>query len=72
LSQSVGVVAVGEPMETVLLAAHLWRYRDKPGADWFLASLASQTVMSLAYGVRLLVFDPHRSGGRWRSSSRRR
>jgi len=43
---------------TVLLAAHLWRYRDKPGADWFLASLASQTVMSLAYGVGLLVFDP--------------
>ena len=41
-----------------LLARHLWRYRGKPGANWFVASLACQTCWSLAYGVALLTFDP--------------
>ncbi|WP_415379612.1 histidine kinase N-terminal 7TM domain-containing protein [Halosimplex sp. TS25] len=41
---------------TVLLVRYLWRYRDKPGADWFLASLSFQTVWSVAYGVALLTF----------------
>ncbi|WP_436925380.1 histidine kinase N-terminal 7TM domain-containing protein [Halosimplex amylolyticum] len=41
---------------TVLLVRYLWRYRDKPGADWFLASLGCQTLWSVAYGVALLTF----------------
>ncbi|MFC7197023.1 histidine kinase N-terminal 7TM domain-containing protein [Halosimplex aquaticum] len=41
---------------TLLLIRYLWRYRDKPGADWFLASLGFQTVWSVAYGVALLTF----------------
>jgi len=49
------VAAVG----SALLARHLWTYRDKPGADWFVASLASQAVWSGAYGFALLVFDPY-------------
>ena len=49
------VAAVG----SALLARHLWTYRDKPGADWFVASLACQAVWSGAYGFALLVFDPY-------------
>ena len=43
---------------TVFLIRYLLRYRGKPGADWFLASLSAQTVWSVAYGVALLVTDP--------------
>ena len=43
---------------SVGLVAYLWRHRGKPGANWFLASLASQALLSLAYGVALLVSNP--------------
>jgi len=43
---------------TVALVAYLRRHRGKPGADWFLASLSCQGLMSLAYGVALLVANP--------------
>lgn len=43
---------------TAGLLRYLWRYRTKPGADWFLASLACQALWSGTYGVALLVFDP--------------
>ena len=43
---------------TALLVAYLRHYRGKPGANWFLASLTSQALLSLAYGVALLVSDP--------------
>jgi len=41
---------------TLLLVRYLWRYRGKPGADWFLASLGAQATWSAAYGVALLTF----------------
>ncbi|WP_135364842.1 histidine kinase N-terminal 7TM domain-containing protein [Halosimplex halophilum] len=41
---------------TLLLIRYLWRYRGKPGADWFLASLGAQATWSLAYGVALATF----------------
>jgi signal transduction histidine kinase len=47
---------------TLALVAYLWRYRGKPGADWFLLSLGFQTVWALAYGVALLTTTP---GLRW-------
>jgi len=43
---------------SLVLAAYLWRYRDKPGADWFVASLASQACWSGAYALALVTFDP--------------
>jgi len=43
---------------SVGLVAYLWRHRGKPGANWFLASLASQALLSLTYGVALLVSNP--------------
>ncbi|QPV64669.1 PAS domain-containing protein [Halosimplex litoreum] len=46
---------------TLLLIRYLWRYRGKPGADWFLASLGAQATWSLAYGVALVtVAEPVR------------
>ncbi|QLH80552.1 histidine kinase N-terminal 7TM domain-containing protein [Halosimplex pelagicum] len=41
---------------TALLVRYLWRYRGKPGADWFLASLSAQATWSLSYGVALVTF----------------
>jgi len=43
---------------SLLLARYLWAYRDKPGADWFVASLSSQAVWSGAYALALVTFDP--------------
>jgi len=43
---------------TVLLIRYLRRYRGKPGAEWFLASLSFQTVWSVGYGAALLTFAP--------------
>ena len=34
---------------------YLFRYRDKPGARWFMAALAAQAVFCLAYAAGLLV-----------------
>ncbi|ELZ29121.1 PAS/PAC sensor signal transduction histidine kinase [Halosimplex carlsbadense 2-9-1] len=41
---------------TLLLVRYLRRYRGKPGADWFLASLGAQATWSAAYGAALLTF----------------
>jgi len=43
---------------SLLLARYLWAYRDKPGADWFVASLTAQAGWSAAYALALLTFDP--------------
>jgi len=43
---------------TVALVAYLRRHRGKPGANWFLASLTCQALMSFAYGVALVVANP--------------
>jgi signal transduction histidine kinase len=43
---------------TLVLLWTLRRYRDAPGANWFLLTLVAQSVWCLSYGVSLLVFDP--------------
>jgi nitrogen-specific signal transduction histidine kinase len=43
---------------TLVLARYVVRYRDQPGATWFLGVLAAQALWCVAYGVGLLVFDP--------------
>jgi len=42
---------------TLALIARLWRYREKPGATWFLLSLVCQALWSVSYAVSLFVFD---------------
>jgi len=43
---------------SLALARFVVRYRDQPGATWFLGVLAAQALWCFAYGVGLLVFDP--------------
>ena len=57
----VGWPAVGSLAAGVGSLALLWfvlRYRDRPGATWFLGVLSAQALWCFAYGVGLLVFDP--------------
>jgi signal transduction histidine kinase len=54
--------SLGASVGTVGLVRYLWQYRDKPGADWFLASLACQTLWTGCYGLALFVPAP---GVRW-------
>jgi len=42
---------------TLYLIGRLWRYREKPGATWFLLSLGCQATWSVSYAASLLVFD---------------
>jgi len=51
------VASLASGVGTVALIARLWRYRDKPGATWFLLSLACQALWSVSYAASLLVFD---------------
>jgi signal transduction histidine kinase len=37
---------------------YLWPYREKPGARFFVATIACEALWALSYGVALLVFDP--------------
>lgn len=53
---AVGSLAAG--VGSLALARFVVRYRDQPGATWFLGVLAAQTLWCFAYGVGLLVFDP--------------
>lgn len=41
---------------TLALSSHVWRYRGKPGANWFLVALAVQALWCFSYGLSLLVF----------------
>lgn len=50
--------SLGAAGGTIYLLSRLRHHRDSPGADWFLAVLAAQTVYTLAYGVGFLVTDP--------------
>lgn len=40
------------------LVAYLYRYRGKPGATWFMASLSMQGLWCLAYSIGLVVAIP--------------
>jgi signal transduction histidine kinase len=53
---AVGSLAAG--VGSLALARFVVRYRDQPGATWFLGVLAAQALWCFAYGVGLLVFDP--------------
>ncbi|MHB9286653.1 histidine kinase N-terminal 7TM domain-containing protein [Halobacteriales archaeon Cl-PHB] len=52
----VGSIAAG--LGTLFLLLQIRTYRDKPGANWFLVSLAGGTVWCFGYAGALLVFDP--------------
>jgi signal transduction histidine kinase len=52
------VGSVAAAVGTLALARCVARYRDRPGATWFLGVLAAQSLWCLAYGAGLLVFDP--------------
>jgi len=53
---AIGSLAAG--VGTLALARFVVRYRDRPGATWFLGVLAAQALWCFAYGLGLLVFDP--------------
>jgi signal transduction histidine kinase len=50
--------AVGTSLGSAGLIRYLWQYRDRPGADWLLGTLACQTLWSGCYGVSLFVVAP--------------
>lgn len=52
------VGSLGAAGGTLYLLSRLRHHRDSPGADWFLAVLAAQTIYTLVYGVGFLVTDP--------------
>jgi PAS domain S-box-containing protein len=52
------VVSLLAGFGTLYLIRRLWRYRAKPGAQWFLASLGCQAVASFVHAGALLTFDP--------------
>ncbi|MFC7214744.1 histidine kinase N-terminal 7TM domain-containing protein [Saliphagus sp. GCM10025334] len=43
---------------TLVLVGYLWKYRNEPGAYWFLLTLSCQAVWCFAYACALLVYDP--------------
>jgi nitrogen-specific signal transduction histidine kinase len=43
---------------TLVLARYVARYRDRPGATWFLGVLFAQSVWCSAYAAALVTFDP--------------
>jgi PAS domain S-box-containing protein len=51
-------VSLAACLGTLYLIWRLWPYREKPGAQWFLASLGCQAVASIAHAGALLSFDP--------------
>jgi signal transduction histidine kinase len=53
---AVGSLAAG--VGSLALARFVLRYRDRPGATWFLGVLAAQALWCFAYGFGLFVFDP--------------
>lgn len=52
----VGSIAAG--LGALWLLNYLTRYRERPGAIWFIGNLASVSVFCLSYGASLVVFDP--------------
>jgi len=52
------VASIAAGLGSFALAWYLTRHRGRPGATWFMGSLAAQGVWALAYGVGLLTFDP--------------
>ena len=53
---AVGSLAAG--LISVGFIQFLWSYRRKPGARFFIATIACEALWSFAYGAGLLVFDP--------------
>ena len=52
------VGSVGSGLGSLYLLAQLREHRGKPGADWFVATIATITVWCGSYAVATLVFDP--------------
>ncbi|MFC6863506.1 histidine kinase N-terminal 7TM domain-containing protein [Halomicroarcula sp. GCM10025817] len=48
----------GSGVGSLYLLAQLRDHRGKPGADWFVATIATITVWCVAAGIGALVFDP--------------
>lgn len=54
----VAMLPIGSASMLFGLVWYLWKHRGKPGANWFIATLAVQGVWCLTYAVALLVADP--------------
>jgi PAS domain S-box-containing protein len=50
--------SLGAAGGTVYLVSRLLRYRDSPGANWFIAVLVTQVLYTTIYGVGFLLTDP--------------
>ncbi|MDZ7702210.1 MAG: histidine kinase N-terminal 7TM domain-containing protein [Halobacteriales archaeon] len=52
------VVVLGAGLVSAGFIRYLWPYRDRPGGWFFIATIASETLWTVAYGLALFVFDP--------------
>jgi len=52
------VVAVASALASASVAAYVWRYRTRPDARWFTASLGAQSLWCLTYAAALAVPTP--------------
>ncbi len=50
--------ALASGIASVVFLRYLWGYRSKPGARFFIATIACEALWSFSYGAALLVFDP--------------
>jgi len=53
---AVGALVSG--LASLVFLRYLWAYRSKPGAGFFIATIACEALWSFSYGAALLVFDP--------------
>jgi PAS domain S-box-containing protein len=50
--------ALASGIASLVFLRYLWGYRSKPGARFFIATIACEALWSFSYGAALLVFDP--------------
>ncbi|PSP28246.1 hypothetical protein BRC65_02680 [Halobacteriales archaeon QH_2_65_14] len=50
------LVTLAAGIGTLALISYLFQYRDRPGAKWFILTLAGQSLFCFAYGFGLTVF----------------
>lgn len=50
--------ALASGIASVIFLRYLWEYRSKPGARFFIVTIACEALWSFSYGTALLVFDP--------------
>ncbi|MFB6229267.1 MAG: histidine kinase N-terminal 7TM domain-containing protein [Halobacteriales archaeon] len=50
--------ALASGIASLVFLRYLWAYRSKPGARFFIGTIACEALWSFSYGAALLVFDP--------------